>query len=272
MQKGLLGRASTPSHCYVKKEIWLIMGAKGRVAVVTGAAKGIGFAIAEQFAKEGYKVALLDIDYALVEKSAQALRDAGAKAIALKCDVSDIDEIAKAVSDVAAHYETIDVLVNNAGIAYTTPIEEVTGEEWDEVMAVNLKSMFFMIQKTLPFLKIARSPRIINISSVAGRTGGFETGISYSASKGGVIGLTKGFARQLTEYKITVNTVCPGTIETDIFRHWSDEKKNAILQRNPSGRFGAPEEIATAVSYLASEEAAYITGTTMDINGGSYIG
>jgi len=243
-----------------------------RVVVVTGAAKGLGYAFSERFAGEGCRVALLDIDQELVERSAQALQDAGADVIGLKCDVSDICDIDTAVSAVAAHFDGINVLVNNAGIVFTTPIEDVTGEEWDRVLAVNLKSMFFMVQKTLPYLKVANAPRIINISSQAGRAGGYDAGISYSASKGGVIAMSKGLARQLAQFGITVNTVCPGSVLSDIFRHWSDEKKEAIIRRNPFGRLGEPEEIASAVCYLASEEAAYITGMTMDVNGGSYMG
>ena len=248
------------------------MREKGRTAVVTGAGKGIGLAISRRFMEDGYNVCMLDLNENLVKKAASDLThiDTG-KAIGLKCDVSSISEITCAMETAAKEYGGIDVLVNNAGILFSTPIPEVSEEEWDIVMAVNLKGMFFAVQKALPYLTSGCSPRVVNISSLAGRMGGFETGMAYSASKGGAIALTMGLARQLAKFGITVNVVCPSTTESDIIKQWSAQQIDGLRARIPLGRLGKPEEIASAVAYLASKEAGYITGLVMDVNGGIYM-
>ncbi len=243
-----------------------------RVAVVTGAAKGIGFAIAKRFADQDYCVAMLDIDEALVGESAKLLDGQEQRVLSVFCDVSDVDSISRAVDAVASKFGGIDVVVNNAGILFSTPIPEVTEKEWDRVLAVNLKSMFFTMQKALPWLKKSAAPRIINISSLAGRMGGYEVGLSYSASKGGAISLTMGLARQLAPFGVTVNVVCPSTTESDIIRQWSQAQIDRLRDRCPLGRLGKPEDIAAAVCFLASEEAGYITGAILDVNGGTHMG
>lgn len=245
---------------------------KNRVAVVTGAAKGIGFAIASRFAGEGYRTALLDIDAGAAEASASRLESGGGTVIGVACDVSSPSQIQGAVDRVAEAFGGIDVLVNNAGILYSSSIPDVTEEEWDRVMAVNLKSVFFTVQKALPYLKESAAPRVVNISSLAGRMGGYNTSLSYSASKGGILALTMGFARQLAPFRITVNAVCPSTTESDMILLWDEETRAVQTSRAPLGRLGKPEEIASAVHYLASEEAGFITGLLMDVNGGTYMG
>lgn len=245
---------------------------KYRVAVVTGAAKGIGFAIASRLSREGYRTALLDIDAHAAEASASKLESGGGTAIGLACDVSSPKQIQEAVGRVVEAFGGIDVLVNNAGILYTSAIPDLTEEEWDRVMAVNLKSVFFTVQKALPYLKESAVPRVVNISSLAGRMGGYNTSLSYSASKGGILALTMGFARQLAPFRITVNAVCPSTTESDMILLWDEETRAAQTSRAPLGRLGKPEEIASAVHYLASEEAGFITGLLMDVNGGTYMG
>ncbi len=244
------------------------MKLSGHRAVVTGSAQGIGFAIANRLTEEGCRVALLDLNE-------EGLGQACAKlpgSVAVRCDVSSPDDIGRALAQAADQLGGFDIVVNNAGILNNTPIEEVTEALWDRIMAVNLKSVFFMVQKALPYLKVSSCPRVINTSSMAGRMGGYETGMGYSASKGGINALTMGLARQLAKHKITVNAVCPGTTETPITREFSPEAMQNLYARIPVGRLGKPEEIAAAVAFLASEEAGFITGVLMDINGGMYMG
>ena len=166
----------------------------------------------------------------------------------------------------------LDVLVNNAGILHTQTIEETTEDAWDRVMAINLKGVFFACQAALPHLRLSSSARIINMASMAGRNGGLKTGLAYSASKGGVIALSRGMARQLAGEGIAVNAVCPGTTDSEIIRAWPEETITALKQSIPVGRLGKPADIAAVVCFLASEEAGFITGASIDVNGGMFIG
>lgn len=248
------------------------MAQKKRVAVVTGAAQGIGQAIAGRLASEGYRVAIVDINEAKAAAAAADLTAQGFEAASFACDVSDVESITAMIGKVVNVYGGIDVVVNNAGILHSTPIPQVTAAEWDKVMAVNLKSVFFVIQQALPHLKQSSAPRVINISSLAGRMGGFETGMAYTASKGAIISLTYGMARQLAPFGITVNAVCPGTTESEMITQWSQEQIDSLLNRIPLRKLAKPANIASAVTYLASEEAEFITGLLMDVNGGMYFG
>jgi NAD(P)-dependent dehydrogenase (short-subunit alcohol dehydrogenase family) len=243
-----------------------------KIALITGAAQGIGLAIAQKLATQGIRVAIVDINHEKAELAAQMLRQEGHDAASFYCDVSRAQNISDMIKAVAEHFGGIDILVNNAGILHSTPIPEVTEAEWDTVMAINLKSVFFASQQALPFLKVSACPRIINISSLAGRMGGFETGMAYTASKGAIISLTYGMARQFAPFGITVNAVCPGTTETEIITQWSKEKIDGLISRIPLKKLGKPANIASAVAYLASEEAEFITGLLMDVNGGMYFG
>ncbi len=240
----------------------------GRRAVVTGAAQGIGFTVAARLHQEGCKVALLDIDKAKVEESAARL-DA---CLALACDVSSPAEIEKVIKAAAEGLGGIDIVVNNAGILPSQGINDVTEALWDRTMAINLKSVFFMTQQALPYLKESRNARVVNVSSLAGRMGGFETCLAYSASKGGINALTMGFARQLAPFGINVNAVCPGTTETPITRAFSPEAMERLIGRIPLQRLGQTEDIAAAVAFLASDDASFITGVLLDVNGGMYMG
>ena len=244
------------------------MRLEGRRAIVTGGAQGIGFAIAKRLNDEGCRVAILDIQEALAKESAAKLKDC----IGVACDVSSPEAIEKAVGTVAEAFGGIDILVNNAGILPSQGIEEVTERTWDMTMAINLKSVFFMVQKSLPYLKKSDYPRVINTSSLAGRMGGFETCLAYSASKGGINALTMGFARQLAPFGINVNAVCPGTTETKITQAFTPEQMERLYTRIPLRRLGKPEDHAAAVAFLASDDAAFITGLLMDVNGGMYMG
>lgn len=244
------------------------MKLKGRLAVVTGGAQGIGFAIAKRLNEEGARVAILDIQEELAIASANQLDGC----VGFACDVSSPDSIDKAIAKVVEAFGGIDILVNNAGILPIQGIEEVTEATWDRTMAINLKSVFFMVQRALPWLKKSDHPRVINTSSLAGRMGGFETCLAYSASKGGINALTMGFARQLAPFGINVNAVCPGTTETKITQAFSEEQMERLYTRIPLRRLGKPEDHAAAVAFLASDDAAFITGLLMDVNGGMYMG
>ena len=243
-----------------------------RIALVTGAAQGIGKSIASRLCEEGYKVVLADINAQLVNSVTAELLAHGYKVFGIVCDVSSVDSIKNTIKATVDTFGGLDVLVNNAGILRTSDIPNLDEAEWDQVLAVNLKSVFFMVQQALPYLKKSLAPRIINMSSLAGRMGGFNTSLSYSASKGGVLALTMGLARQLAPFNITVNAVCPSTTESDMILQWDEETRALQSSRAPLGRLGKPDEIASAVNYLASTEAAFVTGLLMDVNGGTYMG
>ena len=245
---------------------------KGRIAIVTGAARGIGFAAAEKLAENGASVVLGDINEPLVQEAAGRLKAKGYEALAVRMDVGRNDSIREAIAAAVEAFGGIDIVVNNAGILGALSIEEMTREEWDKVLNVNLGGTFFVIQAALPFLKKSQNPRIINISSLTGRNGGFEGSMCYAASKGGVISITRGMARRLAPFNITVNAVCPGPTETEILKGYTPEAQER--QRNVSllRRLGQPEEIAASICYLASTEAAFVTGAMLDVNGGAYMG
>jgi 3-oxoacyl-[acyl-carrier protein] reductase len=245
---------------------------RGRIALVTGAARGIGYATAEKLAEHGASVVLGDVNEPLLQEAAERLRERGYSALAVSMDVGRNDSIREAIDTAVEAFGGIDIVVNNAGILSALSIEEMTREEWDKVLNVNLSGTFFVIQAALPFLKQSKHPRIINISSVTGRNGGFEGSMCYAASKGGVIAITRGMARRLAPFNITVNAVCPGPTDTEILKGYSPEaqerQRNVTLLR----RLGRPEEIAASVCYLASTEAAFVTGAMLDVNGGAYMG
>ncbi len=248
------------------------MSESARVALVTGAGQGIGLAIAKRLADAGIAVALADRNSDSALREAAALADAGAKALGLACDVADPESVQRTIAAVDGAFGRIDIVVNNAGILRATRLEDIPPEEWDLVMAVNLRGAFLVSQQALPHLKKGTSPRIVNISSNSGRMGGFESSVSYAASKGGIIALTYALANQLAKFGITVNAVCPGTVDTDILKDYSAEARERLKQRIPLGRLGTTGDVAAAVAYLVSEDAGFVTGLMLDVNGGVYFG
>jgi len=241
---------------------------ENQVAVVTGAGRGIGHAIAVRLAKEGARVASVSRTEANAEKTASeinGLRADTAKAYAV--DVADQAAVQKAAGEIFEAFGRVDILVNNAGVTRDGLSMRMSMEDWDTVLNTNLKGAFNFTQAVMrPMIK-QRSGRIINISSIAGLTGNAGQA-NYAASKAGLIGLTKTLARELASRGITVNAVAPGLIETDMTTVLSEEIRQSILQKVPLGKLGEPDDIAGAVAYLASPEAKYITGQVLTVDGG----
>ena len=241
---------------------------ENQVAVVTGAGRGIGHAIAVRLAQEGARVASVSRTAANAQKTADEINAARADAAkAYAVDVADQDAVQKAAAQILADFGRVDILVNNAGVTRDGLSMRMSLDDWDTVVNTNLKGAFMFTQALMrPMIK-QRSGRIINISSIAGLTGNAGQA-NYSASKAGLIGLTKTLARELASRGITVNAVAPGLIETDMTTVLSEEIRQAILQKVPLGKLGEPDDIAGAVAYLASPEAKYITGQVLTVDGG----
>lgn len=249
-----------------------VLTLSGRTALVVGGAGSLGKAISAKLGQSGMTVVVAGRSADTTRRLANEIISSGGIAHSVICDVRDADSIGEAVTEVVDLCGRLDVLVNNAGILDQLSIEETTQESWDDVQRVNCSGVFFTVQKCLPFLKKGRHPRIINISSNAGRMGGFENGLAYTASKGAVIALTYGLARRLAPFGITVNCIAPGTIESEMSRARSAGALKSLLSRFPVGRLGTPEEVAAAVCYFASEESSFTTGSVLDVNGGLFMG
>jgi 2-hydroxycyclohexanecarboxyl-CoA dehydrogenase len=249
------------------------MSLAGKTVIVTGAASGIGLATARRFAQEGSKVALWDVDEEGAERAAAELVAAGCKAIASRVDVSNRAQADAAVASARAAFGPIQILVNNAGITHFQSFMEMTEEVWDRVMTINLKSMLVCTQAVLPDMLAAKWGRIINISSSSAQTGSARM-TAYAASKGGVIAFTKALAQELAQTGITVNNVPPGFVDTPMLRGEGvagmGASVDAVAARSPMGRAGRPENVAAACAFLASDDADYITGHTLSVNGGRY--
>lgn len=239
-----------------------------KVAIITGGARGIGRAIAETLASRGCDIVVADINLDMAEATAQEIAAVtGRKTLAVQVNVSDFHSANTLVERVLAEFGKVDILVNNAGLTRDKLIMRMEESDWDTVLDVNLKGAFNCSKAVVRPMMKQRYGRIVNISSVSGQAG--QTGqANYSASKAGLIGLTKALARELASRQITVNAVAPGFVLTALTQDLSAELKDAILKATPLGRMGKPEEIAYAVAFLASDEAAYITGQVLAVDGG----
>lgn len=246
-------------------------GLEGRVALVTGASQGIGRAVAIELAKAGAAVALAARNQAKLAEVKAEIEAAGGKAESFALDVSSEDSIKAVAKDVLAKLGAVHILVNNAGMTKDGLVLRMKAADWNDVLNTNLTGAFLLTQAVLQPMMKARWGRIVNITSVVGETG--QAGqANYAASKAGMIGLTKSLAREFASRGITVNAVAPGYIETAMTAVLNDDQKNAMLGVVPLGRAGADADIAAAVRFLASDDASYITGHTLDVNGGMYMG
>ncbi len=215
---------------------------------------------------------IADNDIDAAEKTADEIRASGAEVAVVRSDVSKVADVVRLVDETVARFGRIDILVNNAGILSNTPYDAVSEAEWDLVVDTNLKGAMFATREALRVMRPQGWGRVILVSSLAGRNGGVSVGPAYVASKAGLVGLTRHLAKLVARDGITVNTVAPGTTETDIVKGFTEEQMVAINNAIPIGRLGKPEEIAATVAFLASDAAAFITGAVIDVNGGMYMG
>lgn len=243
---------------------------ENRVALVTGAAQGIGLKIAEVLAAEGAFVYAADFNREALEKAVEGLRAAGLQAERILLNVADRASCEEAVEKIVGEKGRLDLLVNNAGITRDSLLMRMKPEDWDAVLAVNLTGAFQLTQLALKPMMAQRFGRIVNIASVVGLMGNAGQA-NYVASKAGIVGLTKVVARELASRNVTCNAVAPGFIVTAMTEKLSDAQKEQMASLIPMKRFGTPEDVARAVAFLLSEDAAYITGQTLSVNGGMYM-
>jgi len=241
-----------------------------KVAIVTGAAQGIGRAIALRLAKEGIFVVVTDINLEKLRESEKEVKKFG-ECLSLKVDVSCPDEVNKTVDEVIKKLGRVDILVNNAGITARGSIEKVDDETLDRILAVNFKGTFYCCRTVVPVMKRQNYGKIVNISSITGKQGDNTTAPCYGASKGAVATLTKSLARQLGPFGINVNAVAPHAIDTPMMKYWDEKKRREASESLPIRRLGTPEDVAAAVAFLASDEAAFITGQIINIDGGHFM-
>lgn len=243
------------------------MDMQGKVSIVTGAGRGIGRCIAETLAAAGSNVVVMDVNEDDIREAVEALKTKGVKAEGMKVDVSNPDEVNAAVEKVLEAFERIDVLVNNAGITRDNLLLRMSDDEWDAVIAVNLKGTFNMTRAVGRVMLSQRSGSIVNIASVSGVAGNAGQA-NYSASKAGVIGLTKTSARELARRNIRVNAVAPGFIQTKMTDVLPEPVKDKARQSTPMNRFGQPDDVADTVLFLASDRSGFITGQVLNVDGG----
>ena len=246
-----------------------LMNFTDQVVVVTGASRGIGRAIALVFAQAGASLALVSRTADALEAVAVEVRAVGAEALVLPTDVAVEAEVDQAINRVVAEWGRVDVLVNNAGLIDFGPLHEIEPTAWDKVMGANLTGAYLCSRAVAPVMEKNQAGRIVNITSVSAQTGGVSGGVHYTASKGGLTAMTKTLARDLAPHNITVNAISPGQIDADP-ELLTPEQREKVMAMIPLGRLGEPEEIAYAALFLASPMADYITGTTLDVNGGIF--
>lgn len=247
----------------------MLGGVSGRVAIVTGATRGIGQAIAQTYAAAGIKVAVVSRSAADCEQAARSINETGGAAMAASCDVTQVAAFRKVVEQVVEHWGRLDIMVNNAGTAITRKAIDLSEEEWDRVVDLDLKSVFFCAQSAARVMIPQQSGKIINVASILGLVGANGL-IPYCAAKGGVVNLSRALASEWARYGIQVNSLCPGYVITDINREkLSDEKTQAaLLAKTPAGRLGQVGDMTGAALFLASPASDYMTGQSLTVDGG----
>ena len=239
----------------------------GRVVLITGAARGLGRATAERFLDRGAQVA---VNVRTAERAETLAQELGRNSHPVPGDIRRAEAVRAIVADIIQRFGRLDILVNNAAIASATRIEQLSEEEWRATIDTNLTAAFLCIQAVVPAMKSQSHGRIINVSSLAGRSVSTLGGAHYTASKAGMLGLTRAAAKELGAYGITVNAVCPGLFDTELTHANATQERLEVVRQNfPIARLGKPEEVAELICFLASESAGYITGASFDINGGS---
>lgn len=244
------------------------MAVQNRVAIVTGAARGIGEATAHVLSQQGAAIAVVDIDVAAAGNVAEAIRGAGGQAQAFGCDVAKPADTDQLVAKVVSAFGKVDILVNNAGICPRISIEDMTEEWFDKIINVNLKSVFFLSRAAANAMKAGHWGRIVNISSTGGRIGGLHRATVYGASKAGILAMSKALAREYAQYNILVNVIAPGAVDTAMMQMGGEEGLKKYVETVPLKRLAKPVEIAHSVAHLCAEETTWVTGATLDVNGG----
>jgi 3-oxoacyl-[acyl-carrier protein] reductase len=243
---------------------------EGKVVLVTGAARGIGLAVATAFAKEGAVLAVNDVSEENLQGAIAAIRGISPKSTSYRADITKADEVREMVDKVERDHQCVDILVNNAGIALPTGTLDISEQEWDRVMSVNLKGAFLVSQRVISLMiRKRRKGNVVMMGSLSGKMGGVATGLHYSVSKGGLIVMARQLAREFAKFGINVNAVAPSFADTDMLRDLKLEgKKEELAKMNVIPRLATPDDIANAVLFLSSESSSFITGETINVAGG----
>ena len=242
---------------------------KGKVAIITGAGQGMGRAVARRLAASGAVLVVNDLNKEASERTAEDLKAGGCSVISIPGDVTSSEDVSDLINGAVNAYGTIDILVNNAGVLRPTPVIDIEEDEWDSVIKGNLKSTYLCSRAVLTTMRTGDWGRIVNFSSTAGKNISTVGGAHYTAAKAGILGFTRHLAKEEARYGITVNSVCPGLIDTEMVRSTIDEDRTkAYADSFPISRLGEPSEVAELVAFLVSDRASYITGASLDINGG----
>ena len=248
------------------------LGLKGKTAIITGGARGMGRAYCLGFAAEGASVCIFDMDESGAGGVAEEIAESGGVASAFVTDVASYDSVERSVNAVLARFGRIDILINNAGIRLLALLEETTDEMWDAQMNVNLRGVFNTCKAVVPHFKRQRYGKILNISSLAGKRGHVLRGSAYAATKGGVIALTKSIAREVASYNINVNSLAPSIIQTDFMKDFTEQEMDKIRRSIPVGRVGQPQDLVGIALVLCSDAASFIHGDVINVDGGQFMG